>query len=164
VRHILELINRNVGRTPLEYVALAVHRYYTSNVRSPNNTIRMSLLPPWRSRDVFICLSTHNLVPEIKLYKDINTACTIQSMFERVLAKIPDGSDAETIALQSVRAWEKITALKWRMYGLNMGRMAYHEPERNIKLDGVGASHFNGLRLDRPGAKKRSAIVKTEQN
>lgn len=82
---LLKLIYSNIGDKPLKAIALSVHRYYTRVMR-PAARAAGQFLPKWRSKDILICLLTHNQNPVLRLARDLEKYSIIQSALELKLA------------------------------------------------------------------------------
>lgn len=85
MKTILQLMYGNIGEIPFEAIALSVHRYY-KNVIRPAALEAGQPLPKWRSRDVFVCLMTHNQDPALRLARDLHKWGIIQNALEAQLA------------------------------------------------------------------------------
>ena len=151
------LLHQNVGEMPKEYIALAMHAYY-KNVIRPAAQTRGQMLPVMRSKHFFICITSHNQIPEIKLAHDLEVMEIMQNFLERKIAVVPMGSTDEAPVRQLMKELRETVAIKWRLFGLPMPRMNFHRPERDIKL-GSDRQFFHGLRLQKVTAKAGSALA-----
>lgn len=85
MKTLLQHMYGNVGEVPFEAIALTVHNYYEKVMR-PAALEAGQPLPKWRSRDVFVCLMTHNQDPALRLARDLHKWGIIQSALEAQLA------------------------------------------------------------------------------
>lgn len=78
---LLRMIYENIGEIPPEYIALAVHKFYMCVLR-PAAIRAGQQLPVWRSRDIFICITTHNQDPQMRLARDLQKLEVVQQAIE----------------------------------------------------------------------------------
>ena len=153
-----QMLHNNVGEIPKEYIALNMHAYY-KNVIRPAAQTRGQMLPVMRSKHFFICITSHNQIPELKLAHDLEVMEIMQNFLERKIAVVPPGAGNEEAPVrQLMKELRETVAIKWRLFGLPMPRMNFHRPERDIKL-GSDRQFFNGHKLQKVTAKAGSALA-----
>jgi len=150
MEHLKRLMHENLGEIPLKYIALCMHAYYKSVIK-PASEARGDMLPVWRSKHVYICITSHNQIPQIKLQHDLEVIEIIQGLLERKIAVIRQGTTDEMPVRHLLKELRETMALKWRLQALPMERMNYHRAERDIKLGG-DRQYFRGLDLKKVGA------------
>ena len=153
MRTLLRLIFDNIGEIDTPFIAIAVHAYY-KNVIMPAAAQLGQRLPMWRSKQVFVCIETHNFCPEIKLARDLRNISIVQAGLERKLFIAPvkhapaaPGDDAQDMPNPRVfKHYVDTMKLKWTMYGIKMGVMNFHRPSADIQL-GADRPRYKGIRL-----------------
>jgi len=147
MENLLKLCYHNIGEMPLEYIAMAMHGYY-KNVIKPAAETRGQILPRMRSKHFFICLMSHNHIPEIKLQHDLSVMETLQGFLERKVAIKTLGSSEETPVRHLLKELRETIVLKWKLQGLPMNKMAFHRSDRDIKMGG-DRMYFRGIELQK---------------
>jgi hypothetical protein len=142
-----KLIYENWGEIPLEYIAMAVHGHY-KNTLKPAAEGRGQKLPIWRSKHVFICLKTHNQIPQFKLIHDLNVLETMQGLLERKIALYSKSNDDDVPVRHLMKELRDTMTLIWRLRQLPMSKMNFHKDDRNIQMGG-GRQFFGGLELQK---------------
>jgi hypothetical protein len=128
MRTIRKMILENIGKIDTKFIALTVHRYYMEIVR-PEAQLMGRCLPAWRSKDIFVCIETHNFYPEIRLTRNLSDLAVIENGILRQLFT-EHGPDAKNIKL-----YTEIVKLGWTL--------------RNTKID---ALNFNSGGVAKLGA------------
>jgi len=147
---LMKLRDENLGEIPLEYIAMAMHAYY-KNVIKPAAQGRGQFLPVWRSKHIFICLMSHNQIPQIKLVHDLNVVDTMQGFLERKIGVNAEDSDNQIPIRQLMKELRDTMTLGWRLRMMPMAKMNFHRSDRDIKLGG-DRQFFGGLSLEKSSA------------
>lgn len=158
---LMRIWHENIGEIPPEYIALAMHEYYKSVIK-PDSEARGDCLPVWRSKDVFICITTHNHMPEMELASDLTDLKISQGLLKRKLSE--RGPDVEDkVRRDMMKEHRETMALKWRLYALPLERMNFHRSDRDVKLGG-DRQYFRGLDLKKIDARAGAALQITWKN
>jgi len=180
--HMLRLIFDNIGEVDTPFIALAVHAFY-KNVIRPAAAGAGQWLPKWRSKQIFICIETHNFHPEIKLARDIRNISIVQSALERKLfsrtladdaaALLNAGAegepverapaDSDTANLKLIKQYETVLKLKWTLYGIKMPAMNFHRPAKDIQL-GADRQFFKSVKLRRADKRRKISAIGDYEN
>lgn len=140
------IFHSNIGEVPMKYIALAMHGYYRTVIRTAA-TARGQKLPRWRSKHVFICITTHNKIPQVALVHDLSVLDTMQGFLERKIGVQPIGVTADDRPVRDMmKELRETIATKWRLYAMPLSRMNFHSDDRNIKL-GSNQPNFRGVVL-----------------
>jgi hypothetical protein len=129
MKRIRELILDNIGKIDTRFIALTVHKYYTEIVR-PEALMMGRVLPKWRSKDIFVCIETHNFYPEIRLTRNLSDLTVIENGLLRQLFT-EHGPDAKNIKL-----YTDIVKLGWTL--------------RNTKMDALNFNTNGAVQLSKP--------------
>lgn len=140
------ILHSNIGEVPMKYIALAMHGYYRTVLR-PAAEARGQKLPRWRSKHIFICITTHNKIPQVALDHDLGVLDTMQGFLERKIGVQPITSTSDDKPVREMmKELRETMAIKWRLYAMPISRMNFHSDDRNIKL-GSNQQNFRGLVL-----------------
>lgn len=119
MKRIKELILENIGKIDTRFIALTVHRFYMEVVR-PEAAVMGRVLPKWRSKDIFVCIETHNFYPEIRLTRNLSDLTVIENGLLRQLFT-EHGPDSKNIKM-----YTDIVKLSWALRGTKMDALNFN--------------------------------------
>lgn len=144
---LLRILHENIGETRIEYIALAMHRFYREIQRRA--ALRGEFLPRWPSKKIFICLTTHNLLPEVKTAMSIRTlSIAIQAVEQSLFFNHEGNPMPNHVALRTLR---ELIKARNELYALKMKDLNFHREGEAQQLgfvrDGVrGMTTKHGAR------------------
>jgi hypothetical protein len=157
--HMYRLWFGNIGKIDNMCIALIMHRYYTDTVR-PKAQCRGQTLPPQRSKQFLVCITTHNLIPEMQISNDLWNLTTICNTMTTQLISV---NEKEEMSVNWKNVTEYVKALKaknWLSY-LRADKMIFNDPNRQIKMgDNKVYSRDIVLREERTVATNKAAAQK----
>jgi hypothetical protein len=135
MRTLMSMLDRHIGDIAPPFIALVMHAYYTKVMR-PEAAALGRLLPIWRSKQILICITTHNYRPDIRLMRNIDTLTTLEQALERTMyTKDADGNITPSLGV-SKRLLE-VMKLKFSLYGLKLAQMNFNGGENNPRYSSL---------------------------
>lgn len=155
MKKLLSLIDNNIGEIGLEFIALIVHRFYKNQI-FVKAAARGQYLPKWRSRDILVCLETHNHNPKIKLSSTLRNLSVVQSALEnRLIDEFVDaqGNRRAEPNVDVFKLYEKIVKLYWAIQKIDLKPLNFNKASENAA--NVEGSHWKGIQITRPRVDSR---------
>ena len=150
MKKLLGLIHNNIGEVGLEFLALIVHRFYKNQIQRVA-AARGQYLPKWRSRDILICLETHNHNPKIKLSSTLRNISVVQNALENRLfiESVDEKGEKRVIPdVEVFKLYEKIVKLDFSVRKIDIKQMNFYRPGDDATH--VEGSHWKGVAIKRP--------------
>lgn len=150
MKKLLGLIHNNIGEVGLEFLALIVHRFYKNQIQRVA-AARGQYLPKWRSRDILICLETHNHNPKIKLSSTLRNISVVQNALENRLfvESIDEKGERRVVPnVEVFKLYEKIVKLDFSVRKIDIKQMNFYRPGDDATH--VEGSHWKGVAIKRP--------------
>lgn len=155
MKKLLSLIHSNIGEIGLEFLALIVHRFYKNQILA-KAAARGQYLPKWRSRDILVCLETHNHNPKIKLSNTLRNISVVQNALEnRLFDEFVDEKGNKVVApnIEVFKLYEKIVKLDFAVRKVDLKQMNFYRPSEDAA--NVEGSHWKGIRISQPRVDSR---------
>jgi hypothetical protein len=153
---LMAILDRHIGDIPPKFIALVMHAYYNKVIRREAAAVGR-FLPVWRSKQIFVCITTHNYRPEMRVIHDIETLTTLEGRLTATLyKKDPEGNIEPSLA--TAKRLLEVMKMKWSLYSLPLTKMNFNSgTDQTAKLFGGNNPRYKSIELA-PKRRRISAL------
>jgi hypothetical protein len=156
MKTLMMILDRHIGDIAPKFIALVMHAYYRK-IMMPAAAAANRFLPVWRSKQIFICITTHNYRPEMRLIHDIETLTTLEASLQATLYKKDAEGNIEP-SLPTAKRLLEVMKMKWSLYGLPLSKLNFNSgTDQTTKLFGGNNPRYKSIQMV-PDRKRISAL------
>jgi hypothetical protein len=153
---LMMILDRHIGDIPPKFIALVMHAYYNKVIRREAASVGR-FLPVWRSKQIFVCITTHNYRPEMRVIHDIETLTTLEGALKATMYK-KDAEGNIDPSLATAKRLLEVMKMKWSLFSLPLNKMNFNSgTDQTAKLFGGNNPRYKSIALA-PKRKRISAL------
>ena len=154
---LIRILDDNIGDISPPFIALVMHAYYNKTLR-PEAMRCGQFLPPWRSKRILMCITTHNYRPQMRLLASIDMLTMLVMALERQAYRV-EADGTPHVDINTVKQIVNVTKTIWHLYAVKLPNMNWNNASQgNQQQFNGGAPRYRSVGL-RDNSKRRRVSV-----